>query len=106
MPASRQSFEFIVAPPGSAAEFRQRVEAAAREQADMRSAELESQSSSVRDPRERIQIWERLHALRLPRGPDHVLVRVIANQTRLTIGQVQEEQQRRAAAAGARAIAP
>jgi len=56
------------------------------------------------DLQERIQIWERLHALRLPRAPDHVLVQVIARQTRLSIGQVQDEQQRRVVGTGAMVI--
>jgi hypothetical protein len=102
----RPSFDLIAAPPGSAADFRHGVEVAAREQAAIRLTELESQSSSVKDPRERIQIWERLHALRLPRTPGHVLVRVIAEQTRLTVRQVQEEQQRRATPAAAPVTVP
>jgi hypothetical protein len=72
------------------------VQIAAQERAALRDSELEAQASPVRDPRERIEIWERLHALRLPRAHGHVLVKVIARQTRLTIGQVHEEQQRRA----------
>jgi hypothetical protein len=36
--------------------------------------------------------------LHLPAAPGHVLVKVIAKQTRLTVGQVHEEQQRRAGA--------
>jgi hypothetical protein len=106
MPGPRHSFELISAAAGSAADFRQRAELAARESAATRLTELESQSSPVRDPQERIQIWERLHALRLPRAPGHVLVKVIASQTRLTIGQVQEEQQRRAVGAGSTAVVP
>jgi hypothetical protein len=50
----------------------------------------------MNDPQVRIMTWERLHALVLPRTPGHVLVQVIARQTRLTIGQVHEEQKRRA----------
>jgi hypothetical protein len=73
------------------------VQEAAGELAARRDSELESQASPTKNPQERIGIWERLHALRLPRAPGHVLVKVIARQTRLTVGQVQEEQQRRAA---------
>jgi hypothetical protein len=51
----------------------------------------------MNDVEERIRIWERLHALRLPRSTGHVLVMVIATQTRLTVGQVHDEQRRRAA---------
>jgi hypothetical protein len=43
----------------------------------------------------RIRIWERLHMTRLPVGPDHCLVAVIAARTRLSIEQVQAEQRQR-----------
>jgi hypothetical protein len=89
---SRVPYELVTAAPGSAADHRQKVLRAAQE----RDRELESQASSIKDPRERIEIWERLHALHLPRAPGHVLVKVIARQTRLTVGQVHAEQQRRA----------
>jgi len=88
----------ISAPPGSVAEQRERVQRAAAERAALRESELEAQASPVKAPRERIEIWERLHALRLPPTPGHVLVQVIARQTRLTIGQVHQEQRRRAGA--------
>jgi hypothetical protein len=97
METMRPSYELAYAPPGSAADHRQKVQRAAQERAAERDRELEAQSSPVKDAQERIGIWERLHALRLPRSPGHVLVKVIARQTRLTIGQVHEEQQRRAA---------
>jgi len=61
----------------------------------LRADELAAQVSPTKDAEERIRIWERLHALRLPRSSGHVLVRVIATQTRLTVGQVNEEQRRR-----------
>jgi hypothetical protein len=94
----RLPYELVSAPPGSAEDHRQKVLRDAQERAAERDRELESQSSAFKEPRERIEIWERLHGLRLPRGPGHVLVKVIAKQTRLTIGQVHEEQQRRAGA--------
>ena len=62
-PASRES---LFAPLGSAAEFRLRVQHAAEDKAALRSSELASQISPMNDARERIRIWERLHALRLP----------------------------------------
>ena len=96
----RLPHELVAAPPGSDADHRQKVLRAAQERAAERDRELESQASSIKDPRERIEIWERLHALHLPKTPGHVLVKVIARQTRLTVGQVHEEQQRRAGALG------
>ena len=98
MAPPRPPYELVSAPPGSAADHRQKVQQAARELAAQRDRDLESQASSIREPRERIEIWERLHALYLPRSPEHVLVKVIAKHTRLTIGQVHQEQVRRAGA--------
>jgi hypothetical protein len=89
--------DWMYAVPGSAEEHRLRVQHAAEERAASRTSELAAQVSPAREAEERIRIWERLHALRLPRASSHVLVKVIATQTRLTIGQVHEEQRRRAA---------
>ena len=84
----------------SVAEHRLKVQRAEQEQAALRASELASQVAPTNDAEQRIRIWERLHALPLPPAPAHVLVKVIARQTRLTIGQVHEEQQRRAGASG------
>lgn len=97
MGPTRTPPEPLYATAGIAADFRRRAEQDAHDRAALRESELEAQSSPTKDPQERIGIWERLHALRLPRAPGHVLVKVIARQTRLTVAQVHEEQQRRAA---------
>lgn len=97
MTESRRSFELVPAVQGTVAEFRLRVQRAEQERAALRGSELEAQVSPVKDPRERIEVWERLHALRLPRASNHLLLAVIAKQTQLTMGQVHEEQMRRAA---------
>ena len=96
MMRSRQPYELFSAPPGSAADYRERVQRAVQESEALRNSELEAQASPARDPRERIEIWERIHALSLPRAHGHVLVTVIARQTRLSVSQVREEQGRRA----------
>jgi hypothetical protein len=83
-------------PPTTSAEHRRKVREAEQERAALRADELATQISPMKDAEERIRIWERLHALRLPRSSSHVLVRVIATQTHLTTGQVNEEQRRRA----------
>jgi hypothetical protein len=62
-----------------------------------RKEELASQSSPLHTPEDRIRIWERLHAISLPKSATHKLVRVIATQTELSVQQVQDEQRRRAA---------
>lgn len=96
MSFTRLPVEPLHAPLSGPAEHRRRVQQATQERAAQRGIEIESQTSPVKNARERIQIWERLHALRLPSAPGHVLVHVIAKQTRLSVGQVREEQQRRA----------
>lgn len=82
-------------PSNTGSEYRRKIREAEQERAALRADELASQVSPMKDAEARIRIWERLHALRLPRSSSHVLVRVIAAQTQLTIGEVQEEQRRR-----------
>lgn len=79
-----------------------RREAARREEAvhaAERQRHLAAQAAPQRDPQQRIRIWEQLHAMWLPREPNHRLVGVIAAQTALTVEQIQAEQRRRAAPA-------
>lgn len=83
--------------PSAAADHRRKVQEAEQERAAVRAEELAAQVSPANDAAERIRIWERLHALRLPLAASHVLVKVIATQTRLSVDQVHEEQRRRAA---------
>ncbi|WP_153067251.1 hypothetical protein [Steroidobacter cummioxidans] len=97
MTASRRTFESSFAAPGTVAEFRLQVQRAEQERVALRDSELEAQVSPAKNPRERIEVWERLHALRLPRASNHLLLAVIAKQTQLTMGEVHEEQVRRAA---------
>jgi hypothetical protein len=68
---------------------------AQEEREHSRLQELELQTSSARSAEERIRIWERRHALRLPRSPRHPLVSIIATHTHLTVHAVRNEQQRR-----------
>jgi hypothetical protein len=89
-------------PPTGGGEYRRKIREAEQERAALRADELAAQVSPTKDAEERIRIWERLHALRLPRRSSHVLVTVIATQTRLTTGQVHEEQRRRAVAIAGR----
>jgi hypothetical protein len=96
MSYTRLPLEPLYGPPMGPAEHRRSVQQAADERAAQRGIEIASQASPVKNAQERIEIWERLHALRLPWAPGHVLVDVIAKQTRLTVSQVREEQQRRA----------
>jgi hypothetical protein len=55
--------------------------------------------SADKSPEDRIKLWERLHALALPRNRGHTLVRIIARQTGLSVAQIHDEQVRRSASA-------
>ncbi|HEY0940263.1 MAG TPA: hypothetical protein VGE08_09220 [Steroidobacter sp.] len=100
MTFDRQGYQGPATLHDSPAEHRLQVQRARQERAALRESELEDQASPVKEPRERIEIWERLHALRLPRTPDHLLLDVIATQTGLTVAEVREEQRRRVARPG------
>ena len=65
------------------------------ERAAERHSQIEAQSSVLRTPQERIELWERLHGLKLPLAGTHKLIRLIAVTTALTVEQVHEEQRRR-----------
>ena len=71
---------------------RAEIEFEARER---RRQELEQQVAVHRTPEQRIQIWERLHELSLPKKPNHPLIRIIALDTELTIEDIRDEQRRR-----------
>ena len=77
------------------ADFRLQMLRTEQERVALRESKLEAQISPLKDPRERIAIWERLHCS-LPRASNHLLLTVIAKQTHLTVGQVHEEQMRKA----------
>jgi hypothetical protein len=66
------------------------------ERAVARAQKIAAQASPFAAPHERILLWEKLHGLRLPLSPAHKLLQVIAQQTDLTVRQVQDEQARRA----------
>jgi len=90
----RDSLPFAGEP---SSEFRERL---ARQQAaasERRQQALTEQASTLNTPQARIRIWEQLHAIALPRDSAHRLIGVIAAHTGLTIAQVREEQQQRAA---------
>jgi hypothetical protein len=91
----RRSFYGAVADPGLLAD--RRAEFASEQQA--RIAERRHQvallSSPLSSADERIRLWEKLHALALPRSPTHKLLSIIAQQTEMTLSQVLEVQQQR-----------
>jgi hypothetical protein len=85
---------------GGVVDRRAEVERQQQERAAERQQQIAAQSSELHAPEERIRLWEKLHALPLPRSATHKLLHVIAQQTRLSIQQVREEQQRRASLSG------
>src|SRR2546423_14359164 len=72
------------------------------ERAQRRRIDLEEQRSNLNPPKVRIRAWEKVHGLRLPDDSTHPILEVIAGDTRLTLAEVQEEQQERAAEATSR----
>ena len=103
MPLEPKSLDDVFALPADVAEHRTRIEREQQERAAERQQQIAQQSSPFSNPEERIQLWEKLHGLRLPRSATHKLLRVIAEQTDLSMQQVLEVQQRRASAADAAA---
>ncbi len=78
-------------------DFRARLLQNQAEAAARRRADLADQSSQLKSAEERIRIWERVHAIALPKDSAHRLIDVIAASTRLTGAEVRDEQRRRAA---------
>jgi hypothetical protein len=102
MSSYRRTIPFSDVPfnlPGAIADRRTQVLERELELKEERRKRLGEQTSPSNSPEARIQIWERMHALNLPRTPDHKLVFIVAEQTDLTVAQVHEEQERRAAVA-------
>ena len=77
-------------------EHHKAIQRAEQEREEARQRDLQAQVSPQNEPRVRVITWERLHALALPRSPEHPLVRLIARQTGLTLREVLDEQQSRA----------
>jgi hypothetical protein len=82
---------------GDLAERRAHIEHQNQERAAERQQQIALQSSPLSGPEERIRLWEKLHALDLPRSAQHKLLGVIAEQTNLSIQEVLDAQQRRVA---------
>src|SRR5262245_10709700 len=100
--------EKLVADPtslltGGPDERRAAAQRAEKERALARRRALDSQAAADIAPHERIRIWERLHGLSLPRSAAHPLLAVVVAQTKLTLRDVVDEQQRRRALGEGRA---
>lgn len=80
------------ADPGLLADRRAQAEHEQQQRIVERQQQIALQSSPLSSAEERIRLWEKLHALTLPRSPTHKLLRVIAAQTELSLDQVLEVQ--------------
>jgi hypothetical protein len=67
--------------------------------AERRKRDIAEQTSASNTPEARIRLWEVRHQLTLPRDGEHPLVRVVADATKLSAIEVQDEQARRRLAA-------
>ena len=79
----------------SVAERRAAVQASTERKAAERKQELEQLTSFVRTPTERIEAWEWIFQLKLPKSLKHPLIAVIAGATGLTTDEMDTELRRR-----------
>jgi hypothetical protein len=77
-------------------DHRTRLEREQLEAAQRRERALVDQRSPEHSPEMRVRTWERLHQLRLPRSPEHAILRQVARQTELKLSEVLEVQRQRA----------
>ena len=85
----------IVPDAGSLADRRAQVEHEQQQRLQERQQQIALLTSPLSTPEERIRLWEKLHALNLPKSPTHKLLRIIADQTELSLDQVLEVQRTR-----------
>jgi hypothetical protein len=90
----QRSYHGAVSDPGSLADRRAQAEHEQQQRQVDRQQQIALLTSPLRTAEERIRLWEKLHALTLPRSPTHKLLRIIADQTELSLEQVLEVQRR------------
>ena len=95
----RRSYHDAVADPGSLADRRAQLDHEQQQRMAERQEQIALQSSPLSSAEDRIRLWEKLHALTLPRSRTHKLLAIIAAQTDLHLEQVLEIQRHRAAPA-------
>jgi hypothetical protein len=86
---------------GPVLDHRARLERMQMEAADRRERALIDQRSPDNSPETRVGIWEKLHQVRLPTDPTHVILPIVAKQTALKLDEVLEVQRQRALSAPA-----
>ena len=74
----RKSYHDAIADPGSLADRRAQLEHEQQQRMEERQQQIALQSSPLSSAQDRIRLWEKLHALALPRSPTHKLLRIIA----------------------------
>jgi hypothetical protein len=90
----QRSYHGAVADADSVADRRAQAEHDQQQRLQERQQQIGLLTSPLSTPEERIRLWEKLHALNLPRSPTHKLLRIIADQTELSLEQVLEVQRR------------
>jgi hypothetical protein len=80
---------------GSVPDFRVELERRRLEADQRRSQALLDQRSADNTPDARVRTWERLHQLRLPKDPAHVILAQIARETALRMDELLEVQRSR-----------
>ncbi|HTV94903.1 MAG TPA: hypothetical protein VME42_02850 [Steroidobacteraceae bacterium] len=76
-------------------DYRARIALRHAEVQRQRQQELIEQNSVDNTPTVRIRIWERVHQVALPRDPAHKILKVIADNTGLSLEVVRAEQRQR-----------
>jgi hypothetical protein len=77
-------------------DHRARLEREQFEAAERRGRALVDQRSPQNSPAARVNAWERLHDLRLPKDPAHAILPRVAEQTALELSDILEVQRQRA----------
>jgi hypothetical protein len=78
-------------------DYRQRRALEEQERADLKVADQAQQCSTLNSAASRIRAWEKVHHLRMPSDPQHLVLGAIAVATQLTLGDIQNEQRLRSA---------
>lgn len=76
-------------------DHRTRLENARLEAEERRRLTMVEQCAPGNSHEARVRAWERLHQVRLPRGPGHAVLAIVARQTGLALAEVHAVQQQR-----------
>jgi hypothetical protein len=82
-------------------DHRARLERARQEATEKREQALFDQRSLANSTETRVRTWEKLHQVRLPKDPGHNILLIVAQETGMTLQEVQEVQRQRGQPPGA-----